>query len=171
MTCFRFETRDPNNNNNVGDIHSTRNALPDRCAYACCVELNAKNWVTRVAAILAAIAIGTTAAVAQPKIQDRHPAMIEADRPLTFEERWEPVRRMMLEQSFRHAAPRLRLGEAPTTAATTPLPAPPGSVEPIREKPVRVVRLVQIGGGPAQATCLRHNMRTVYRGASWRCRR
>lgn len=127
-----------------------------------------------VLTLAAALAIGTTAATAQ-KIQDRHPAYaVEGltfeqrwdgvrEIPLTFEERWEPVRQLLVENSFREV---LKPRAEPTDA-------PAGS--PARPRPVRVVTV----GGPVtsvtnekpQATCLRHRMRTVYRGARWNCRR
>ena len=127
--------------------------------------------LTAAIAAIVALAVGTTAAVAQ-KRQDRHPAMVvdtfqqrwdALPRPLTFEERWAPVRQLMVRQSFRTA-------QAPTPVAEK---TSAGSVEPLRERPVRTVRLRELVEAPAvqQATCVRHRMRTVWYGQRWRCRR
>ena len=103
--------------------------------------------------ILAALLASVSAATAGEKIQDRHPAMVEAV-PLTFEQRWEPVRQLLVRQ------------------ALTPPPeqnAPAPSAAPVEPRPVRTV-IVSIRK-PDKETCRRHGLRTVYNGESWKCRR
>ena len=106
--------------------------------------------------MMAALLAGVTAASAGEKIQDRHPAMIPVAQavPLTFEQRWEPVRGLMVRQ------------------ALTPLPEPTlpaASAAPVEPRPVRTV-MVTIRK-PDQETCKRHGRRTVWNGNSWSCRR
>jgi hypothetical protein len=179
MSSYMFETRDPLPHEmygcvcvRVGEKAAPRTGLTPRARER--VFLGAGLGLTAVIAAIAAIAIGTTAAVAQ-KIQDRHPAMVvdtfeqrwdALPRPLTFEERWAPVRQLMVRQSFRTAQAATPVAEKPSA----------GSVEPLRERPVRTVPMrallaVPAAAGPVQQTCVRHRMRTVWYGQRWRCRR
>ena len=95
------------------------------------------------------------------KIQDRHPAMIPQAQPvpLTFEQRWEPVRQLLVRDAL--------VGLPP--APQTPQNAPPASAAPVEPRPVRTV-VVTIRK-PDQETCKRHGRRTVWSGNSWSCRR
>jgi hypothetical protein len=114
---------------------------------------------------LMALAIGATVAVAGPaagqKIPDRHPDMVRAEvRPLTFEERWEPVRGLLARQAFGvlvSEPPRPQ--NAPASPAVDPVPVP------------RVRTVMVTIRKPDQETCRRHGRRTVWNGNSWRCRR
>jgi len=108
--------------------------------------------------MMAALLAGVTAAGAGEKIQDRHPAMT-APVPLTFEQRWEPVRQLLVRDAL--------VGLPP--AAQTPQNAPPASAAPVEPRPVRTV-VVTIRK-PDQETCKRHGRRTVWSGNSWSCRR
>ena len=103
------------------------------------------------------LALGPTGLSAQ-KIQDRHPAMT-APVPLTFEQRWEPVRQLMVRDALVALPP----------APQTPQNAPTGSAAPVEPRPVRTV-VVTIRK-PDQETCKRHGRRTVWSGNSWSCRR
>ncbi len=109
-------------------------------------------------AILAVLLAGVTAASAGEKIQDRHPAMT-APVPLTFEQRWEPVRQLLVRDAL------VGLPPAPQPVQN----APTGSAAPVEPRPVRTV-VVTIRK-PDRETCRRHGLRTVYNGESWRCRR
>jgi hypothetical protein len=114
---------------------------------------------------IGALAIGATVAVAGPaagqKIPDRHPDMVRAEvRPLTFEERWEPVRGLLARQAFG-----VLVSEPPPKQNAPAAPA----VDPV---PVPRVRTVMVTiRKPDQETCRRHGRRTVWSGQSWRCRR
>ncbi len=107
-------------------------------------------------AILAGLLVGVSAATAGEKIQDRHPAMIPQAQvvPLTFEQRWEPVRQLLVRQAL-------------TPAPEQNAPAP--SAAPVEPRPVRTV-IVSIRK-PDKETCRRHGLRTVYNGESCKCRR
>ena len=125
-------------------------------------------------AIALALLLVATPAAAQ-KIQDRHPAMIGLtfeqrwdgvrEIPLTFEQRWEPVRRLLVRESFREV---LR-PQAEPADATAGSPARPRMVKAsaILAAPAQA----STPNAPAQATCLRHRLRTVWRGNRWNCRR
>jgi len=102
--------------------------------------------------VVCALAPTIVSAAAQ-KIQDRHPAMVEPVS-LTFEQRWAPVREMMVRQSLMPPAEQ----NAPALAAA-----------PVEPRPVRTV-VVSIRK-PDKETCRRHGLRTVYNGESWKCRR
>ena len=112
-------------------------------------------------------------AVAAEKIQDRHPAMVAQAKDTTvhtFEERWAPVRGLLYRQQLGHEMlappappPPLR---APPAMAAAPMPV---AAEPVREQPVRTVRVTI--RKPDRETCIRHGLRTVWSGNSWRCRR
>ncbi len=112
-------------------------------------------------------------AAAAEKIQDRHPAMVAQARDTTvhtFEERWAPVRGLLYRQQLGHEMfspppppPPLR---APPAMAAAPMPV---TVEPVRERSIKTVRVTI--RKPDRETCLRHGLRTVWSGASWRCRR
>jgi len=95
------------------------------------------------------------------KIQDRHPAMIPQAQPvpLTFEQRWEPVRQLLVRDALTALPP----------AAQPVQNAPTGSAAPVEPRPVRTV-VVTIRK-PDQETCKRHGRRTVWSGNSWSCRR
>ena len=108
--------------------------------------------------MMAALLAGVTAASAGEKIQDRHPAMVEPV-PLTFEQRWEPERQLLVRDAL--------VGLPP--AAQTPQNAPAPSAAPAEPRPVRTV-IVTIRK-PDQETCKRHGRRTVWNGNSWSCRR
>ena len=111
--------------------------------------------------ILAALLASVTAAGAGEKIQDRHPAMIPQAQPvpLTFEQRWEPVRQLLVRDALTALPP----------AAQPTQNAPPASAAPVEPRPVRTV-MVTIRK-PDQETCKRHGRRTVWNGNSWSCRR
>jgi len=112
-------------------------------------------------------------AAAAEKVQDRHPAMVAQARDTTvhtFEERWAPVRGLLYRQQLGHEMlapppppPPLR---APPAMAAAPMPV---EVTPAVERPVRTVRVTI--RKPDRETCLRHGLRTVWSGNSWRCRR
>jgi len=112
-------------------------------------------------------------AAAAEKVQDRHPAMVAQARDTTvhtFEERWAPVRGLLYRQQLGHEMlapppppPPLR---APPGMAAAPMPV---EVTPAVERPVRTVRVTI--RKPDRETCLRHGLRTVWSGNSWRCRR
>ena len=106
--------------------------------------------------IMAGLLAGVAQATAGEKIQDRHPAMIPQAQPvpLTFEQRWAPVREMMVRQSL--IPPAEQIAPAPAAAP----------VEPRRVKTVMVTIRK-----PDQETCKRHGRRTVWNGNSWSCRR
>jgi len=108
--------------------------------------------------MMAALLAGVTAASAGEKIQDRHPAMT-APVPLTFEQRWEPVRQLMVRDALTALPP----------AAQPQQNAPAPSAAPVEPRPVRTV-MVTIRK-PDQETCKRHGRRTVWNGNSWSCRR
>jgi len=122
-------------------------------------------------ALMALLLAGPAAAA--EKIQDRHPAMVAQARDTTvhtFEERWAPVRGLLYRQQLGHEMlapppppPPLR---APPAMAAAPMPV---EVTPAVERPVRTVRVTI--RKPDRETCLRHGLRTVWSGASWRCRR
>ena len=103
--------------------------------------------------MMAVLLASVSAAGAGEKIQDRHPAMT-APVPLTFEQRWEPVRGLMVRQAL--------------TPPPEPI-APAASAAPVEPRPVRTV-MVTIRK-PDKETCLRHGRRTVWSGESWRCRK
>ena len=107
---------------------------------------------------LALVLAAGPAAAQSGKIQDRHPAMT-ALVPLTFEQRWEPVRQLLVRDAL--------VGLPP--APQTPQNAPPASAAPVEPRPVRTV-IVSIRK-PDKETCRRHGLRTVYSGEAWRCRR
>ena len=97
------------------------------------------------------------------KIQDRHPAyfrdLVEERRVTTeaihsFEQRWEPVEQLLFEQRARE---QLKRSNAPAA-----VPVQTATVLPVVKPSIR---------RPDQATCLRHNLRTVWNGQSWRCRK
>jgi len=108
--------------------------------------------------MMAALLASVTAASAGEKIQDRHPAMT-APVPLTFEQRWEPVRQLMVRDALTALPP----------AAQPQQNAPAPSAAPVEPRPVRTV-IVSIRK-PDKETCRRHGLRTVYNGESWKCRR
>ncbi|HZD61964.1 MAG TPA: hypothetical protein VE200_04130 [Xanthobacteraceae bacterium] len=113
-------------------------------------------------------------AAAAEKIQDRHPAMVAQARDTTvhtFEERWAPVRGLLYRQQLGHEMlspppppPPLR---APPAMAAAPMPVVEAA--PVRERSVRTVRVTI--RKPDRETCIRHGLRTVWSGNSWRCRR
>ena len=123
--------------------------------------------------ILLATLLLTTPAAAQfdratpeksDKIQDRHPAyfrdLIEERRVTTeaihsFEQRWEPVQELIRQQAARRA---MAEPDAPAASLGALVPAP------------RAKKLAE-DTRPAQALCVRHNLRTVWSGESWRCRK
>ena len=111
--------------------------------------------------ILAALLASVTAAGAGEKIQDRHPAMIPQAQPvpLTFEQRWAPVRELMVRDAL------VAMPPAPAPAQI----APAASAAPVEPRPVKTV-MVTIRK-PDKETCLRHGRRTVWNGNSWSCRR
>jgi len=111
--------------------------------------------------MMAALLASVTAASAGEKIQDRHPAMIPVAQavPLTFEQRWEPVRQLLVRDALTALPP----------AAQPQQNAPTGSAVPVEPRPVRTV-VVTIRK-PDQETCKRHGRRTVWSGNSWSCRR
>ena len=108
--------------------------------------------------IMAGLLAGVAQATAGEKIQDRHPAMT-APVPLTFEQRWEPVRQLLVRDAL--------VGLPP--AAQPVQNAPAASAAPVEPRPVRTV-IVSIRK-PDKETCRRHGLRTVYNGESWKCRR
>jgi len=108
--------------------------------------------------MMAVLLASVSAAGAGEKIQDRHPAMVEAV-PLTFEQRWEPVRQLLVRDAL------VALPPAPQPVQN----APPASAAPVEPRPVRTV-VVTIRK-PDQETCKRHGRRTVWNGNSWSCRR
>jgi hypothetical protein len=120
--------------------------------------------------IMAALLASVTAAGAGEKIQDRHPAMIPQAQPvrapapregapLTFEQRWAPVRELMVRDAL--------VAMPPAPAAVQNAPA--ASAAPMEPRPVKTV-MVTIRK-PDQETCRRHGRRTVWNGNSWSCRR
>ena len=111
--------------------------------------------------IMAGLLAGVTAAGAGEKIQDRHPAMIPQAQPvpLTFEQRWEPVRQLLVRDALTALPP----------AAQPVQNAPTGSAAPVEPRPVRTVTVTI--RKPDRETCKRHGLRTVYNGESWKCRR
>jgi hypothetical protein len=111
-------------------------------------------------AIVLVLLLAAGPAAAQ-KIPDRHPDMVRAEaRPLTFEERWEPVRGLLARQAFG-----VLVSEPPPKQNAPAAPA----VDPV---PVPRVRTVMVTiRKPDQETCRRHGRRTVWNGNSWRCRR
>jgi len=113
---------------------------------------------TRMWLIMAALLAGVAQATAGEKIQDRHPAMT-APVPFTFEQRWEPVREMLVRDALTALPP------APQPTQNAPAP----SAAPVEPRPVRTV-MVTIRK-PDQETCKRHGRRTVWNGNSWSCRR
>lgn len=178
MSCYMFETRDPLIHEMYGCVCACMGGGRDptpvaRRARRREVFRNTGRWV---AGTIAAIAIGTTAAVAQ-KIQDRHPAYAEQgltfeqrwdavrEIPLTFEQRWQPVRQLMVREAF---------GEVlrPRAEAETPPAA-----RAVRTRAIRVAAAPRPAetpiarSGEERAICVRHRMRTVWRGRSWNCRR
>lgn len=116
----------------------------------------ARDRVGRLA--LALVLAAGPAAAQSGKIQDRHPAMT-APVPLTFEQRWEPVRQLLVRDALVALPP----------AAQPVQNAPTGSAAPVEPRPVRTV-IVSIRK-PDKETCRRHGLRTVYNGESWKCRR
>ena len=116
----------------------------------------------------AALCMTVSGAVAADKIQDRHPAMVAQAKDTTvhtFEERWAPVRGLLYRQQLGHEM----LSPPPPPPLRAP-PAAPVEVTPLPlERPVRTVRVTI--RKPDRETCLRHGLRTVWSGASWRCRR
>jgi len=108
--------------------------------------------------IMAGLLAGVAQATAGEKIQDRHPAMT-APVPLTFEQRWEPVRQLLVRDALVALPP----------AAQPAQNAPTGSAAPVEPRPVRTVTVTI--RKPDRETCKRHGLRTVYNGESWRCRR
>ena len=123
--------------------------------------------------IAAALCTTVSTVGAADKIQDRHPAMVAQAKDTTvhtFEERWAPVRGLLYRQQLGHEMlvppappPPLR---APPAMAAAPIPV---AADPVREQPVKTVRVTI--RKPDRETCLRHGLRTVWSGASWRCRR
>ncbi len=115
----------------------------------------------RMWAILAGLLAGVAQATAGEKIQDRHPAMIPQAQPvpLTFEQRWAPVRELMVRDAL------VALPPAPRAEQN----APAASAAPVEPRPVRTV--VVSSRKPDKETCRRHGLRTVYNGEAWRCRR
>lgn len=127
------------------------------------------------------LALTTTAAVAQK--QDRLP--IAADTPRTvrvipitpsFEQRWfgpAAADRWLSNQpppSDRFIQQNAHTG-LPEAVGVVPVPGNRLRHEPIREQvPVPKAKRLAEDTRPAQVTCLRHGMRTVYSGRSWRCR-
>ena len=114
----------------------------------------ARDRVGRLA--LALVLAAGPAAAQSGKIQDRHPAMT-APVPLTFEQRWEPVRQLLVRDALTALPP----------AAQPQQNAPPASAAPVEPRPVRTV-VVTIRK-PDRETCLRHGLRTVWRGETWKC--
>ncbi len=125
---------------------------------------------TRMWLVMAGLLAGVAQATAGEKIQDRHPAMISVAQvvrapapregaPLTFEQRWEPVRQLLVRDAL--------VGLPPAAQPTQTAPAP--SAAPVEPRPVRTV-VVTIRK-PDQETCKRHGRRTVWSGNSWSCRR
>ena len=115
----------------------------------------------RMWVILAGLLASVAAATAGEKIQDRHPAMIPqaVPVPLTFEQRWAPVRELMVRDAL------VAMPPAPAPAQI----APAASAAPVEPRPVKTV-MVTIRK-PDQETCKRHGRRTVWNGNSWSCRR
>jgi hypothetical protein len=116
---------------------------------------------TRMWLIMAALLAGVAQAAGGEKIQDRHPAMIPQAQPvpLTFEQRWEPVRQLLVRDAL------VALPPAPQPTQN----APTGSAAPVEPRPVRTVTVTI--RKPDRETCKRHGLRTVYSGESWKCRR
>jgi hypothetical protein len=112
----------------------------------------------RMGLIMAGLLASVTAASAGEKIQDRHPAMT-APVPLTFEQRWEPVRQLLVRDALTALPP----------AAQPVQNAPTGSAAPVEPRPVRTVTVTI--RKPDRETSKRHGLRTVYNGESWKCRR
>jgi hypothetical protein len=109
-------------------------------------------------------------AAAAEKIQDRHPAMVAQARDTTvhtFEERWAPVRGLLYRQQLGHE---MLAPPPPPPRALVAAPSVQPAAEPVaRERSVKTVRVTI--RKPDRETCLRHGLRTVWSGASWRCRR
>jgi hypothetical protein len=86
----------------------------------------------------------------------------------TFEERWAPVRGLLYRQQLGHEmlAPPPPPRAAPPAMAAAPFPV---DVTPVREQAVKTVRVTI--RKPDRETCIRHGLRTVWSGNSWRCRR
>jgi len=116
------------------------------------------------------LALANSAAVAAEKIQDRHPAMVAQARDTTvhtFEERWAPVRGLLYRQQLGHE---MLAPPPPPPRALVAAPSVQPAAEPVaRERSVKTVRVTI--RKPDRETCLRHGLRTVWSGASWRCRR
>ena len=118
--------------------------------------------------ILLATLLLATPAVAQPlldKIPDRHPAYANDPAPTlvrtipiapvhTFEQRWEPARRLIEEQASRAA---LTQQTAPAAGSVDPPPIPRPRVRP---------------GTRVADLCQRHGKTKVFinGGKSWRCK-
>jgi len=123
-------------------------------------------------AIVVWMLLASSAALAQPdlKTQDRHPAYADEPTPKsvrtipispahTFEERWEPVRELLEQQQRRKAM------MEPSPEQIQPSPPLRGSVTPApRARPL-------VTAAAAGDICTRHNLRKVWQGRSWRCRR
>jgi hypothetical protein len=116
------------------------------------------------------LALDYSAVAAADKIQDRHPAMVAQAKDTTvhtFEERWAPVRGLLYRQQLGHE---MLVPPPPRAAPPALAAAPPVEVTPLPpERPVKTVRVTI--RKPDRETCLRHGLRTVWSGASWRCRR
>jgi len=124
-------------------------------------------------ALMALLLLAAPAAAAE-KIQDRHPAMVAQAKDTTvhtFEERWAPVRGLLYRQQLGHemlAPPPPPPLRAPPAMAAAPMPVAQPA-DRLREQPVKTVRVTI--RKPDRETCIRHGLRTVWSGASWRCRR
>ena len=140
----------------------THLALRGACSHALeqvpAVWRRYRGWLARngVAAVLLLLAVIGPAGA--QKIQDRHPAMT-APVPLTFEQRWEPVRQLLVRDAL------VALPPAPQPVQN----APTGAAAPVEPRPVRTV--IVSSRKPDKETCRRHGLRTVYNGESWKCRR
>jgi hypothetical protein len=120
-------------------------------------------------AVMALLLLAVPAAAAD-KIQDRHPAMVAQAKDTTvhtFEERWAPVRGLLYRQQLGHE---MLAPPPPPPRALVAAPSVQPAVEPVaRERSVKTVRVTI--RKPDRETCLRHGLRTVWSGNSWRCRR